>query len=108
MRIVYFDTDKYSLEKTETSKVLSEVYEFLRKYPDARANLSGHTDGVLGRVYNMILSRRRVEAVAAWLVKNGIDRGRIRTAYFGKEVPATGNESEGGRSGNRRVEIMVR
>lgn len=108
LRIVYFDTDKHSLEKTETSKVLSEVYAFLKKHPGSKAYLSGHTDNVLGQGYNIALSKRRVDAVWAWLRANGISSTRIALAHYGKQQPATGNESEGGRSGNRRVEIMVK
>ena len=107
-RIVYFDTDKYSLNKTETSKVLSEAYFFLKKHPEVNANLTGHTDGVLGRLYNMILSKKRVQAVANWLIKNGIASERITTNYYGKQNPATSNDNEGGRSGNRRVEIFIK
>ncbi len=107
-RIVYFDTDKYSLNKTETSKVLSEVYAFLRKHPGKKAYLVGHTDAVLAQDYNLILSKNRVKAVANWLAENGIAPSRITSSYLGKQNPATSNESEGGRSGNRRVEIFIK
>jgi outer membrane protein OmpA-like peptidoglycan-associated protein len=80
----------------------------LKKHPEVNANLTGHTDGVLGRLYNMILSKKRVQAVANWLIKNGIASERITTNYYGKQNPATSNDNEGGRSGNRRVEIFIK
>jgi outer membrane protein OmpA-like peptidoglycan-associated protein len=67
-----------------------------------------HIPVVLGRLYNMILSKKRVQAVANWLIKNGIAPSRITSSYLGKQNPATSNESEGGRSGNRRVEIFIK
>lgn len=107
-RVVYFDIDKYNLDMIETSKVLSEVYAFVRKHPQSRIYLSGHTDGVLSDQYNMALSKNRAGAVASWLKRNGIAADRIGIVYYGKNAPATGNDTPGGRSGNRRVEIFVK
>ena len=53
-------------------------------------------------------SKNRVKAVANWLAENGIAPSRITSSYLGKQNPATSNESEGGRSGNRRVEIFIK
>lgn len=107
-RVVYFDIDKYNVDMIETSKVLSEVYVFMRDHPQSRALLRGHTDGVLGNQYNITLSKNRAETVAAWLKRNGILDNRISIVYYGKSAPATGNDTPGGRSGNRRVEILVK
>ena len=107
-RVVYFDIDKYNVDMIETSKVLAEVYAFMRDHAHSRALLKGHTDGVLGNQYNMALSKNRAETVAAWLKRNGISTDRISIAYYGKSAPATGNDTPGGRSGNRRVEIFVK
>ncbi len=107
-RVVYFDIDKFNIDMIETNKVLSEVYAFMRDHPQSRALLSGHTDGLLGNQYNLNLSKNRAEVVAAWLKRNGILANRITISYYGKNTPATGNETPAGRSGNRRVEILVK
>ena len=108
LRIVYFDTDKHSLNKIETSKVLAEVEAFAKQYPDSKISLTGHTDAILDEAYNLALSKRRVQAVFEWLKSRGISVDRISTAFSGKSEPATSNDTESGRAANRRVVIMVK
>lgn len=108
LRIVYFDTDKYSLNKLETSKVLAEVEAFAKQYPDVKISLTGHTDAILDEAYNLALSKRRVQAVFDWLKSRGIAENRISTAFSGKSEPATSNDTESGRAANRRVVVLIR
>jgi outer membrane protein OmpA-like peptidoglycan-associated protein len=108
VRIVYFDTDKYSLNKAETAKVLGEVNAFVKQYPDVQIYLTGHTDSVLDVAYNMALSKKRVQAVLEWLKSQGISADRISTEFYGKSDPATSNDTESGRAANRRVVILVK
>jgi OOP family OmpA-OmpF porin len=108
VRVVYFDTDKYSLNKLETSKVLAEVDAFAKKYPNVQIYLTGHTDSVLDEAYNLALSKKRVQAVLTWLIQKGIASKRISSSYFGEATPATSNDGPGGKAGNRRVEIIVK
>jgi outer membrane protein OmpA-like peptidoglycan-associated protein len=108
VRFVYFDTDKHSLNKLETTKVLKEVNAFVKQYPDVQIYLKGHTDSVLDDDYNMALSKRRVQAVFNWLKNQGIAAERISTEFFGKSEPATSNDNAFGRAANRRVVILVK
>jgi OOP family OmpA-OmpF porin len=108
IHIVYFDTDKYSLNKLETNKVLVEVDAFVKKYPNAQIYLTGHTDSVLDDAYNLALSKKRVQAVLVWLIQNGVASKRISSSFFGEVTPATSNDGPGGKAGNRRVEIIVK
>ena len=108
VRIVYFDTDKYSLNKAETAKVLAEVNAFVKQYPDVQIYLTGHTDSVLDEAYNIALSKRRVQAVLDWLKNQGIPADRISAQFYGKSDPATSNDTESGRASNRRVVILVK
>jgi outer membrane protein OmpA-like peptidoglycan-associated protein len=108
VRIVYFDTDKYSLNKLETSKVLAEVDAFAKKYPNVQIYLTGHTDSVLDEAYNLALSKKRVQAVLTWLIQKGIASNRISSSFYGESTPATSNDGPGGKAGNRRVEIIVK
>jgi outer membrane protein OmpA-like peptidoglycan-associated protein len=108
LRVVYFDTDKYSLNKVETAKVLAEVKAFVNQYPDVQIYLTGHTDSVLDVAYNMALSKKRVQAVFDWLKSQGIPAESISTEFYGKSDPATSNDTESGRASNRRVVILVK
>jgi outer membrane protein OmpA-like peptidoglycan-associated protein len=106
-KVVYFDTDKWSLAKSATSATLNEVLAFVKMYPTTQIVLSGHTDAVLDQAYNIALSKRRVEAVKAWLLAQGISNSRITISFSGESLPASNNETEEGRALNRRVEIKV-
>ena len=58
--------------------------------------------------YNLDLSRRRAEAIAAELAKNyGISAPRLRTAGVGLLAPVGSNATEAGRALNRRVELVA-
>ena len=69
----------------------------------------GHTDNQGGLDYNMDLSRRRAGAVVAALTEqHGIAADRLRPAGVGPLAPAATNDTEEGRSLNRRVELVKR
>lgn len=106
-RIIYFDSDKYSLNKSETAKVLAEVKVFLINNPQSSIYLTGHTDSIKDDIYNLALSKKRVQEASDWLKAQGIAPDRIRTSFKGRSNPATSNNNESGRSGNRRVEIFI-
>jgi outer membrane protein OmpA-like peptidoglycan-associated protein len=55
----------------------------------------------------MILSKKRAEAVRAFLVKEGIEEARFSVLFFGETMPIAGNETPEGRQKNRRVEMKI-
>jgi OOP family OmpA-OmpF porin len=75
--------------------------------------LRGHSDSAGGDAANLRASRRRAEAVAAWLTMRGVAEERIRIVAFGEQNPLAPNASpdgtpnEAGRARNRRVEVIV-
>lgn len=56
---------------------------------------------------NQTLSELRAAAVANYLIDNGIDPARIQYKGFGGRKPMASNDTEVGRSQNRRVELMI-
>jgi OOP family OmpA-OmpF porin len=86
---------------------LDRVVASIRKQPAARVTVEGHTDDVGTDEYNLSLSQRRAQAVAAYLAKKGIAPDRIAARGYGKSRPATANDGDEGRRKNRRVEIVV-
>ena len=52
------------------------------------------------------LSEQRAAAVRAYLVRQGVDAGRLTTAGFGASRPVADNATELGRAQNRRVELV--
>lgn len=106
LRGVNFATD--SAELTPDSRaVLDEAVETLKKYPELRVEIAGHTDNVGDRSYNIGLSQRRADAVADYFRTNGVAPGRLTTRGYGPDQPVADNATEAGRLQNRRVELRL-
>jgi OOP family OmpA-OmpF porin len=104
---IMFDFDSAML-KPEYHGELDKVGEFLQSNPDSYAVLAGYTDSVGSEEYNLGLSRRRAESVAAYLMNNAnIEEDRIVLQWFGQTNPVAGNDTAEGRRMNRRVEAAV-
>jgi OmpA-OmpF porin, OOP family len=67
----------------------------------------GHTDNRGNRAANLLLSRRRAEAVVKALITAGVPKERVRSEGLGPDEPIAENGSEEGRSKNRRVEFKI-
>ena len=103
---VYFDTNKADV-KAESAQTLTEIAKLLKDSPKLSVLIVGHTDNVGDFKYNIDLSRRRAEAVAALLTKQyGIAAQRMRPAGVGMVAPVTSNDEDAGRAKNRRVELV--
>ncbi len=86
---------------------LRKLAASLNRYPGSEVLIVGHTDSVGSDSYNMQLSQQRADAARAFLVQQGIPSNRIRTAGRGETEPIASNETEAGRSQNRRVEVAI-
>lgn len=69
-----------------------------------RFRIEGHTDSAGGRAVNGPLSQRRAQAVADYLVAQGIAQSRLEVQGFGFDRPLPGTPASSGR--NRRVEAV--
>jgi len=104
---IYFDTDKAVL-KPESRPTLEQIGKLLGSQPQLNVFIVGHTDNQGAYDYNLDLSRRRAEAIAAELVKSyRIAQPRLRTAGLGFLAPVGSNATEAGRALNRRVELVA-
>ena len=101
-----FDTNKWNI-KPEFFKDLENVVEVLKKNPDIRVEIQGHTDNIGSAKYNQILSAKRAKAVMEYLVKKGIDASRLTYAGYGFSKPVASNKTPEGRAQNRRVELHI-
>ena len=87
--------------------ILDEVVILMKARPEISIGVYGHTDNIGGRDYNVRLSRARAAAVMEYLVKQGIEQGRLQSEGFGPDKPVADNATEEGRAKNRRVEFKV-
>jgi outer membrane protein OmpA-like peptidoglycan-associated protein len=104
---IYFDTDKATI-KPESQPALAEIAKLMTAQPKLTIVIVGHTDSQGAYDYNMELSRRRAEAIAAELARAyKIAPARMRSAGVGFLAPVGSNASEDGRALNRRVELVA-
>ncbi len=75
--------------------------------PESPVLVEGHADSAGDDEYNADLSRQRAQAVADWLVEQGVAPERLNLVGRGEAEPATSNDSADGRARNRRVEVAV-
>ncbi|HGL4260779.1 OmpA family protein [Burkholderia dolosa] len=73
----------------------------------SQVTVTGFTDSVGSSDYNCALSRRRAEAVAAYLKEYGLKAGTLTVAGCGMADPVASNATVEGRASNRRVEILL-
>src|SRR5690606_27533411 len=107
LRNIYFDFDKWSF-KSESYNELNKLERMMQQNPNIRVEISGHTDNIGTKAYNMYLSRKRAEAVKDFLTSKGIDARRIKATGYGETRPLASNDDEReGRELNRRVEFLV-
>ncbi len=105
-KTILFDTGKASI-KFESAEVLSQIINVLKKFPNSRFRIEGHTDSTGKRAKNMILSQNRADAVKVYLIQGGIDQSRLESVGYGPDKPIASNKNKKGRELNRRVEINL-
>ncbi len=103
---IYFDSGK-AVIKPESDEALSEIAKLLGGDPALKLNVVGHTDNIGQMDANMRLSQARAEAVVQALVsKHGIAATRLKGYGVSSLAPVATNDSDEGRSRNRRVELV--
>lgn len=101
---ILFDTGKSNI-KPKYDAELKSVSEFLKEFPKAKGEISGHTDNVGGKAYNQKLSQARADSVSKYIVqKFGISADRIVGKGYGFSKPVASNKTKEGKSKNRRIE----
>ena len=94
--------------RPEAVHVLAECAEMIRRDGNKNMQVIGHTDSVGSASFNVGLSKRRAEAVTAWLVdQGGIPKGDLTTIGVGEAKPKASNATAKGRAENRRVEVVM-
>ncbi|MFQ5445098.1 MAG: OmpA family protein, partial [Nitrospinales bacterium] len=94
-----------------SQRVLNEIIKVVRNYPLYNINIQGHTDDTPISTEkfptNWELSSVRATAVLRFFIDKEIDPKRLTATGFADMFPLVSNETELGRSKNRRVEIVL-
>lgn len=105
MPVVNFATASATLP-ADARPVLAKAAAVMKALPpDLRLEIGGHTDSTGTADANMLLSRRRAQAVTDFLLENGVPHDRLLPLGFGDARPVATNTTEEGRFHNRRIEI---
>jgi OOP family OmpA-OmpF porin len=88
-------------------RLLDEILEALRIWPDVPVEIAGHADAQGADDLNLELSQRRADAVLAYLVEKGEDPERFQVIGYGETRPIADNATEEGRARNRRIEFVA-
>ena len=101
--------DNGILFATNSSQLSSSSRDALTKFATSLKNSpeTDHTDNTGTRAVNERISKERAEAVANFLVGNGIARNRITTEGLAFDQPVADNSTAEGRAKNRRVEVYI-
>lgn len=95
----------------EGKAAIAEVAGLLASIPDRRFQVEGHTDDVPIKTSrfpsNWELASGRAITVVKTMIEAGMPPERVSAASFGEHKPAAANDSDEGRSANRRIEIVV-
>lgn len=91
----------------ESRPVLDEVAVDLKKYPQLRVELQGHTDSIGSDAYNLKLSDGRAQSVRDYLISQGVGASQLEAKGYGEAQPIADNTNDAGRAENRRVVMRV-
>jgi outer membrane protein OmpA-like peptidoglycan-associated protein len=95
--------DLYEAAKVEVNKLADEMI----KNPAMKIEIAGHTDNVGDDKLNMQISQKRANAIKTYLIEKGVSEKRIIAKGYGETVPVADNNTEEGRTRNRRIEIRL-
>lgn len=103
---IYFETGSAVIKK-ESFTDLDKLVAVLKKHPEVKARVEGHTDNTGNAEKNLSLSKARAKSVADYLVSHGEPADHISSEGYGITRPIATNDTKEGRAKNRRVEIVV-
>ena len=103
--VIYFDFDKATL--SPATRAALDAYAAYLNSNGGELRIEGHTDERGTREYNMALGERRANAVANYLMVNGVSNSALETVSYGEERPAVNAHNESAWQQNRRAELKL-
>ena len=103
---VFFETNAATL-LSNSNVELNALVNYLQASPKATILIEGHTDNTGLAASNLLLSSKRAESIAQYLMNKGILSSRITTKGLGDSKPIADNNTEKGRAQNRRTSFTI-
>ncbi|QQR98088.1 MAG: PD40 domain-containing protein [Sphingobacteriales bacterium] len=106
LKNIFYETNSANIEANSFAE-LDKLVEFLQKYKNVKAEISGHTDNTGDKLYNQSLSQKRAQNVVDYLVQKGIDRNRLIAKGYADSMPLVPNISAENKAQNRRTVFKI-
>jgi len=103
---ILFETDSAKLAPS-AADLVRRISEVMKKNPNLKISVVGHTDSTGDYNYNLQLSERRAKSFVDALVKDGVAANRLTGVGVGPQSPVATNDTPEGRAQNRRVELVL-
>jgi len=103
---VQFEFNSFVL-KTASLPILDKAVSEMKKAPDTKFILNGHSSAEGSESHNLSLSVDRANAVKSYFVNAGLNAANFKIVGHGDKSPISSNANEAGRMLNRRTEIQV-
>lgn len=104
---IQFETNSATLTEASVFN-LELIADIMSEETLLYLDISAHTDNVGNENYNQKLSEKRAQTAVDYLKGRGISPARLNSVGYGSSQPKVSNETEDGRSQNRRVELKLR
>jgi len=104
---VNFAYNRAEIRGAKSEALLNNLASAATQCSKFQVTVEGHTDADGRDAYNLDLSQRRADSVAAYLVEHGVSSSSITSIGYGETNPVATNETAAGMARNRRIEFKV-
>lgn len=103
---INFDYDKYNLTPAAQAILKAGAPAYLT-YREYKLVVEGHCDERGTVEYNLALGQRRADEAAKYLGDMGVEKERVKTISYGKEMPLDKGDNEAAWAKNRRAHFVI-
>lgn len=105
-RDIFFGFNSIELTPKAVAQ-LDTVVRMMKQFKDIKIEIAGHTDDIGSDDFNLDLSQKRADVIKDHLTARGVGSGRMIPRGYGERFSIASNETDEGRSRNRRTEFIV-
>ena len=104
---IMFAVNSADLTDDAKDEIDRNIKHISKGFKNSRIRIEGNTDNTGNAAQNRVLSKRRAQAVADYLIEQGIDGTRFVIIGKGPDNPVADNSTDAGRRANRRTDFEL-